>query len=118
MKIAETPPVVCSACYGQYPQRRHVDFDSAWDGPVFNQEIDTGDGGKRDKIENSIDELVLCENCLADAAKLLGFGGPRALERIEELEGRVEHAEEQARRDQQENQRLREVVAKREEVPA
>jgi hypothetical protein len=34
------PPTMCSACFGQYPDRNHVDFEAAWDGPVINSNGD------------------------------------------------------------------------------
>lgn len=62
MRIAYISPAACSSCFGQYPEQVHVDFESAWDGPV----IDAENGRKY-----SIDELVICEQCLRAAyAKL------------------------------------------------
>lgn len=74
IRLAETPPAMCSACFGQYPQRRHIDFGASWDGPVL-------DGAHR----VSIDELVICEKCLLIAAKLLGTSkvNTRELRRLE-----------------------------------
>ncbi len=63
MRLAETPPRYCASCYGQYPDKRHVDFESAFDGPVF-----------KDKGTNyPVDDLIICEDCLAAAAKKIGY---------------------------------------------
>jgi len=52
----------CAACYGQYTDRRYVDFEAAYDGPVL-------DGA----IKVAIDDLVICEHCLQAAAKMIGL---------------------------------------------
>jgi hypothetical protein len=71
-RLAETPPTHCSSCFGQYPERRHVDFQAAWDGPVIHDGVMTDDG-VTNRIPVSIDELVICEECLTHGAKLLGL---------------------------------------------
>jgi hypothetical protein len=71
--MADTPPVRCSACFGQYVDRDHVDFEASWDGPVVEGGY-IGENGLESNIRVSIDELVLCENCVRDAAALVGFG--------------------------------------------
>jgi hypothetical protein len=52
----------CAACYGQYGDRRYVDFEAAYDGPVLEG-----------AIKVAIDDLVICENCLTAAAKMIGL---------------------------------------------
>lgn len=54
----------CSACFRQDPEMEYVDLEAYWDGPVLDQ--DSG-------IKQPIDDLVLCENCLRNAAKLIGM---------------------------------------------
>ncbi len=61
------PPVACAACGGQYIDRRHVDFGSAWDGPVINQ-LEVAVNGA---IAMAIDDLIVCENCVRNAAEVL-----------------------------------------------
>src|SRR4029077_7750443 len=61
MRIANVPPTMCSACFGQYPDRTHVDFEAAWDGPVVNN----------NGTAYSVDELVLFETCLRVGFDLL-----------------------------------------------
>lgn len=64
MKICKTPPAFCSGCHRQQFDKRHVDFEAYYDGPV----IDPGNG-----IKQCIDDLVLCETCLTVAAQHLGM---------------------------------------------
>lgn len=75
--LAETPPVACSSCGGQYTDRVHVDFGAGWDGPM----VAPGDvaGGKM----VSVDDLIVCDQCVQAAASLVGMGD------TEELEARV-----------------------------
>lgn len=61
-KIAESAPPACAVCHGQYPDRRHVDFEVAYDGPVL-------DGAARVMI----DDLIMCEDCLRIGARLVGL---------------------------------------------
>jgi hypothetical protein len=64
MKIAESTPTHCASCFGQYPERIYVDFESAWDGPI----IDDSNG-----MKISIDDLYICEDCLIAASNLKGL---------------------------------------------
>src|SRR5688572_31045862 len=63
MKIASPNPPYCSSCFNQQPQMTHIDFESAWDGPIIE--------GKT--FKQPIDDLMICEACLEAAAELLGF---------------------------------------------
>lgn len=80
IRLTEIPPHACSSCFGQYTDRRHVDFNAFYDGPVMDAAENVA-GGKG----VSIDDLVLCEECVLAASKLLGCE-PFPAERIEELE--------------------------------
>lgn len=73
MKLCETPPVVCSACFLQKTDQPHVDFDASWDGPSFPDGVATEDG-VQDHIPVTIDELILCSDCLRSAHSLLAEG--------------------------------------------
>lgn len=75
IRLAPVPPVACSSCGGQYTDRRHVDFGAAWDGPM----ISAGDES-RGVIGHAVDDLIVCEDCLRDAAKLLGWQDITALQ--------------------------------------
>lgn len=61
MRIALTPPVQCSVCYQQKPEQEHVDMESAYDGPILDH-----DGARL-----SIDNIVMCEECVRAAVRLL-----------------------------------------------
>ena len=61
-KIADKPPVYCASCHRQNVELRHVDFEAYYDGPVIN-----GD------IKVSIDDLIICEECMRAGAELLGY---------------------------------------------
>jgi hypothetical protein len=61
MRIAHTPPVACASCFAQYPDKVHVDFESTWDGPVINN----------DGTNYSVDDLVICEDCMRAAMALM-----------------------------------------------
>lgn len=61
VRPAETP-IYCSACFGQYPDKRHVDLDAACDRGF-------GEG----PLPVSMDDLILCEDCLREAAEVIGM---------------------------------------------
>ena len=54
----------CASCFSQNLESRHVDLEAYWDGPV----IDSNNGMKQ-----AIDDLILCETCVAEAAKVIGY---------------------------------------------
>lgn len=93
MRVAESIPSACSSCYGQYPSRRHVDFESSWDGPVIEGGIMTEGGLVQTNLPVAIDELVICEDCLAAGAKLLGMDYKSA-EKIQHLTEQLQAAQE------------------------
>lgn len=62
-----TPPPACSACY-QHSDRQHVDFGAAYDGPVVPGQTDVAL-----VTTVSIDDLIICEDCLGTAARHLGY---------------------------------------------
>lgn len=89
MKLADSS--ICSACFQQEPSKVHVDFEVAWDGPTFKEGI-MGEGGEVSNfVRSQIDDLVLCETCVAAALRLLP--DPRDGE-VEAAEKRVSVAEE------------------------
>lgn len=81
--LEEPAPPCCSACYQPQPEKRHVDFSAFTDGPVTNV-IPEGSLGV---VGHVIDEIVLCEDCIKRAAKLLGLGD------VTELQTQLEAAE-------------------------
>lgn len=97
-KLADTNPAYCSGCWdGADATMRFVDFD----GPVI-------DRGQREEIRDgvvwnreSIDELILCERCVRDAAQALELKPDlhqRQLREIRRLELQVEHWRDYAKR--------------------
>jgi hypothetical protein len=75
-------PVACASCYGQYVDRRHVDFGASTDGAVLAGPSNIA-GGKG----QSIDEVIVCDECLAAAAELIGLEEATPLHaEIEELQ--------------------------------
>lgn len=84
IRLAESPPIACSSCGGQYTDRAHVDFGAGWDGPM----VAPGDvaGGKM----IAVDDLVICDECLRYAAGLVGMGDTAELEhRVDGLNERL-----------------------------
>jgi hypothetical protein len=62
-RLHEFAPTHCAACFSQNFSLRHVDFEAAYDGPVLVAE----------DMRPQIDELIMCEQCLAEAAQVLGW---------------------------------------------
>ena len=68
IRLAETPPVACASCFGQYTDRRHVDFGAAYEGPVLPSGEET-----KGVVGVVVDDLIVCEECLRAAAALIGM---------------------------------------------
>lgn len=69
-------PIHCAACFNSQ-EIRHIDFDAATDRGY-------SDGVA---VAVSMDELVLCENCVRNGAELLGMtDSEQLLERVADLE--------------------------------
>lgn len=80
--LAQPAPAHCSSCYQQKPQQPHVDFGAGYDGPVV-----PALQGTVGVIGHSIDELILCEDCIRTAAKLIGYEDVRELlDKLETVE--------------------------------
>lgn len=92
-RIADTTPVACAGCHGQYPERTHIDFATAFEGPIINA---------AEPRTQRIDWLVLCERCVARANALLPQSASRADElaalqrRLDEESDRADRAEDYA----------------------
>jgi hypothetical protein len=117
MKLTETPPVRCSACFGQYPERRHVDFEAAWEGPTFKEGIAGEDGEILNAIPVSIDDLILCEDCLRAAAALIGLKDPDEVsEYAEQLETQRDELLEKVRGFERHSANLEASIASKREL--
>lgn len=90
----ETPsPPCCAACYQAVPEKRHVDFGASTDGPVTNVLSPDRVG----VVGHVIDEIIICETCITEAAKLLGLGDAvELLAQVEQLEATIDTLHEQA----------------------
>lgn len=70
MKLANPNPSHCSACFNQQPDKKHIDFEAAWDGPVLDSES---------LVKQVIDDLYICEDCLKGAYALIDPESEHAL---------------------------------------
>lgn len=93
--IADPPPPHCSACYQAVPEKRHVDFGASTDGPVLElaggQVLHTASplprlADAKGVVGHVVDEILICETCVEEAAKLIG------LQDAEKLGARLEEA--------------------------
>ena len=55
-------PIFCSACFNSQ-DIRHIDFDAACDRGYANDEA----------VPVAMDDLIICENCVREGARLLGM---------------------------------------------
>lgn len=82
--VAQSPPGFCAACFNSKLGKRFVDLGSAYDGPVIRD-----DAG----VAQSIDDNIVCEDCVRDAALALELDENPTTD----LERRVAAAEQDAR---------------------
>lgn len=75
MRAAESAPAYCSGCFQSRPEMRHVDLEVAWDGPTLTEGVATGEG-IQNTVAVTIDDLVLCEECVRCAAGLIDMVDP------------------------------------------
>jgi hypothetical protein len=80
IKIAEPNPSHCSSCFSQKPRMVHVDFGAYYDGPVIRD--------SEGVVQNVIDDLIICRDCLRRAGLLVGLGEVEKVE--QELHNAVE----------------------------
>jgi hypothetical protein len=57
-------PMYCSSCFNQQPNLKHIDFDAA---------CDRGFYGGENSTRITMDDLVLCEECIGEAARFLDW---------------------------------------------
>jgi hypothetical protein len=87
VRLADPPPPRCSSCYGQYPDRKHVDFGADYDGAVFETP------GENRSVY-TVDDLILCDGCMANGVRALGWALEDP-ERTRALEARVQNLSDQ-----------------------
>ncbi len=97
-------PVRCSACFNQEPSLRHIDMDAA---------CDRGYGDEA-AVKVAYDDLVLCENCVKEAATLINLV-PKDDGTIERLERELDQIERQRKQAVKYAQTMEEALAARPE---
>lgn len=103
-EIRETGrPIYCSACFNSQPIR-HIDFDAACDRGYGNDEA----------IKINLDDLVLCENCVREGARLLGMQDRDDM-RLEDLQRKLDFAERKLRQAQRYADTMEDALANRPE---
>lgn len=84
-------PQECAACAGQYTERRHVDFDSAVDRGYAQLEGGNYANPEMATTFISADDLIVCEECVKTAARLIGMvDGELLVAENEHLERQVD----------------------------
>lgn len=112
-------PMYCSACAGQYPDRRHVDFDAAVDrGYVKHYGSVMVKGQSVGELTNAtaipMEDLILCEECLKIGAQRLGMIDAEDWQTEKAtLEARVESAEKLAERESNYASRMEDTLRHR-----
>jgi hypothetical protein len=67
-------PIKCSSCYGQRSERKHWDFDAICDrGYAPVDEGDFNADGDRITAPVRIENLILCDECLKEGARAMGW---------------------------------------------
>lgn len=67
-------PIRCSACYGQYPERTYWDYEALCDrgfAPESQDEFNAN--GERTIKAVSMDFLILCDECVKEGARAIGW---------------------------------------------
>jgi hypothetical protein len=98
-------PIYCSACFNS-KDVRHVDFDAACD------------RGYSDGTATAVamDDLILCEDCVKEGARLLGMSDERSLyEQIEQLSRKLDISEKATRQAQRYADTMEEALSARPE---
>lgn len=104
-KLASRTPVACAGCYGQYPERAHVDFRSAIEG----RQVDP-----TNPRSPHVDWVVLCENCISAGFRLL----PEQRDRTDQLQRRIAQLEERCEQVENFASTLEDALARRPDADA
>ena len=86
-KIAAFAPVACAACYGQYPDRVHVDYAAGIEGAEVDPSVPRGP---------HVEWVVMCEDCVRAGYQMLPEQSGRIdhlTDEVEQLRQRAEEAE-------------------------
>jgi hypothetical protein len=98
--LAAKTPIACAGCFAQYPDRLHVDYRAAFDGPQV-----PGSGPRSPHIS----WVTICEKCLRDGVALL----PEEKGRVDALEQRIVDLEEQLKQTEAYADRVEDALASR-----
>jgi hypothetical protein len=112
-------PIYCSACLGQYPNRRHVDFDAECDRGYAETIVQGKSQGEPiSQLPIQMDDLILCEDCLRNGAEVIGMIDGKSLEaELEALKRKNELLEKRAEKAENYADRLEEGLTKLREKP-
>lgn len=81
-------PMYCSACRNQDSSVRHVDLDA---------EVDRGYGDSASSVPISMDDLILCEGCVREAALLIDMvNGEELRHQLEAVQIKLGHEQRRA----------------------
>lgn len=81
-------PQYCSSCFAQDSNVRHIDFEAACDRGFYGE-----DPGTR----ITMDDLILCENCIGEAASQLGWMRTKeTIDKITTLKHRLAESDKRA----------------------
>lgn len=97
-------PMYCAACFNQQPQLQHIDFDASIDRGYGNDEA----------TRVAMDDLILCENCVREGARLLDMT-ERDDQTIASLERKLDIAEKAKRQAQNYASTMEDALSKRPE---
>jgi hypothetical protein len=100
-------PMYCAACFNQRPELRHIDFDAATDRGY----------GAEEATRVAMDDLILCENCVREGARLLSMVD-RDDQTIATLQRKLDVAEKAKRQAQNYADTMEEALSKRPEKVA
>ena len=96
-------PIYCSACFNSQ-NVRHIDFDAACDRGYGNEEA----------TKVTLDDLILCENCVKEGAELIGMTEENEKDRkIAELERRLDTSERLRAKEERYNETLEDLALQR-----
>ncbi len=103
IKLANTPQY-CAACFNQRGDIRHVDFDAAMDRGY----------GKDEAVKVTMDDAIICENCVKEGAELLGMINAEAWQKEKRiLENRAKTAESRTRQAERFSETLEDLAMQR-----
>lgn len=102
-RIASRAPVACAACYGQYPERTHIDFRSAIEGAPIN------DNPRAPRV----DWVTICDQCIRTAFEML----PEQASQRTNLEAQLKAALERAEAAENYASRVEDALSHRPELP-